>query len=88
MKLYVVDATEDNIEKLRRICSENGWDIRVMDKMGRPKANHPVSEVLDAYRQEGTIRGAARLLNLPPGTVHGILRREGVLTNKERCARH
>lgn len=39
----------------------------------------PVQKVLDAFRRYGSVRGAARALGLPPGTLWHRLKEAGVL---------
>lgn len=78
MKVYATGSS-DEISRLEMICRQNGWQFKSMSRIGRPRVNYYVENVLDAYKTAGTIRGAARLLSMPPGTVQGILRREGIL---------
>lgn len=47
--------------------------------LGRPRRQIDVEKVYDAYRRHRTVRGAARELGLPPGTVWDRLKQMGVL---------
>ena len=79
MKLYVVGAANDEIAEPAAVCEARSWEMRVLGRMGRPRSKDPVPKVLDAYEKEGSVRGAASVLSMPPGTVHRILRRTGVI---------
>lgn len=83
MKLYLVGGSEEEIKRVQRFCQENGWGFRVVNRIGRPKANYPVQKVLDAYERVQSIRGAANLLSIPPGTVYGILKRAGIIGKRK-----
>jgi hypothetical protein len=81
-KVYAVGAfSQAELGNLRDFCQQNGWSFSVAKAFGRPTRNIDVEKVLDAFEKAGTIRGTARLLSLPPGTVQGILRRAGVLSH-------
>jgi len=80
MKLYVVGASKKELAEVERVCLANGWSYRLMDVIGRRKTSYPVQNVLDAYSKTGTIRGAAQITNVSPGTVRRILIGEGILT--------
>ena len=51
--------------------------------LGRPKRAIDLEKLSDAYRATGTIRGAARVVGIPPGTARdrlvdvGMLKTEG-----------
>ena len=80
MKIYVVGASKEEIAEVEKVCSAHGWSHRLMDIIGRRKNSYPVQNILDAYGKTGTIRGAAQIVHISPGTVRRILIREGVLT--------
>lgn len=65
---------------MKIICEKCGAEITV-NGLGRKRVLASVFIVLDAYKQYGSVRAVARKLNLPPGTVWGYLKREGVLKN-------
>jgi hypothetical protein len=79
------NGSGDQLERLALLCRRNGWEFKALaGNIGRPRHNHLVKNVLDAYKDAGTVRGAARLLSMPPGTVHGILKREGIPINSKK----
>ena len=59
-------------------CPHCGGKVTVKGG-GRPKGDYSVKNVLDAYRLCGSVRAAARKLEMPPGTVWHILKNEGVI---------
>ena len=50
--------------------------------IGRPKRAIDVEKLSDAYRYTGTIRGAARVVGIPPGTARDRLVDMGMLEGK------
>ena len=79
MKVYAVDGSGRDVTQLKKICKQNGWQMRVMRGIGRPRVEYPVQEVLNAYRELKKIRAVARRLNINPGPVYRILKEAGVL---------
>ena len=47
--------------------------------VGRPRRDVPLDALADAYRLAGSVRGAARALDIPPGTAWDRLRELGML---------
>lgn len=84
MKIYAVGASEEELARLREFCLKNGWDFVQARRFGRPSRDYPVQKVLDAFRQHKNIRATARLLEISPGTVQRILRKQGVLQERNR----
>lgn len=83
MKVYVTDGIDADIGKLEEYCRLNGWEIKLIHRIGRPRMNHDVKKVMNAYECEGTVRGAARRLDLNPGAVWRILEQEGILKRNQ-----
>ena len=79
MKVYIVGGSEEEIQKVERICQENGWEFRLMGRIGRPPVDYPVQKVLDAYGEAGSIRGTAKIVGLSPGSVQRVLKCAGAL---------
>ena len=79
MKIYVLGGSEKEIRRITDLCLENGWEIRAMSRIGRPRADYPVQKVLDAYGKYKTVRATARILDISPGAVSRILKRVGAL---------
>lgn len=84
MKIYAVGGSEKEVVRLRTLCLENGWDFMQAHRLGRPKRNYPVQNVLDAFGCHKSIRATARILEISPGTVQRILKRQGVLEESNR----
>lgn len=82
MKVYAVAGKSEDVKTLTAFCQENGWSLKVMNSFGRPRDGHPVDLVFDAFRAAPSIRAAARKLNMPPATVHSILKKGGCLGGK------
>ena len=59
-------------------CPYCGKSVLV-NGLGRKKGNYNVQNVLDTYHLYGSIRAAARKLDIPPGTVWHILKDNGAL---------
>ena len=76
MRVYIVGGSEYDIAEISRICRENGWDFKTARPFGRPRINIPVQKVLDIYRSQNNIRATARKLNLSPGTVQRVVKKE------------
>lgn len=74
---------QDALEELREYCLLHSLHMAVSEKpkgtKGRPRRQIPVEKIYDAYRRHNTVRGAARELDLPPGTVWDRLRDLGVV---------
>ena len=70
-------------EDLEAFCQSKGLKITAskgrLHVGGRPRVDVAVNKLLDAYEREKTVRGAARILGLNPGTVWNRLREVGVL---------
>ena len=79
MKVYATRGCEKEITELKEICSQKGWKFKAMNRIGRPKGNHSVKKVLNAYSKVGKIRAVARMLDMNPGTVYRILKEHGAL---------
>ena len=75
-------AREERVIMTKITCPNCGTKI-VINVNGRKRKDISVLNVYDAYEAHGGIRPAARQLGLPPGTVHTILKREGLLRVKE-----
>jgi hypothetical protein len=56
---------------------EDGDEVRRSYR--RPKTKVDVGKLLDAYRECGSVGGAARVVWCKPGTAHDRLREAGVL---------
>lgn len=59
-------------------CPHCGKPI-VIEGLGRKKGNYDVQNVLDAFEAHGTIRAAARALDMPSGTVWHVLKDNGAI---------
>jgi len=79
VNVYVTNGTEKEVTELRRFCKQNGWVVRVMRGIGRPRVEYPVQEILNTYRELKKIRATARRLGINPGPVYRILKEAGVL---------
>jgi hypothetical protein len=79
VKIYVTRGTQKEISELRRLCDQNGWEIKLMNRLGRPRVSYDVQKVLNAYRELKKIRATARRLQMNPGPVYRILKEAGVL---------
>ena len=79
MKVYIIDGSEEAIQKIAGLCQENGWHFKLMGRIGRPPVDYPVQKVLDAYGETRSIRGAAKIVGLSPGSVQRVLKRAGAL---------
>jgi len=79
MKVYVTEGSEEETTELRKICIQNGWEMKPMNRLGRPKIGYDVQKVLNAYRELKKIRATARRLGMNPGPVYRILKEAGVL---------
>lgn len=79
VKILIVGGSEVEIATVERICLQNGWEFRVVSRIGRPMSDHPVQNVLDAYQRIGTVRGVARILDISAPTVSRILKQAGVM---------
>lgn len=77
MKLYAVDGTEEELNCLRNLCLEKGWDFKLAIGFGRKRKEYPVQKVMDAYCQGKSIRAISRMFSLSPGSVQRIVRHEG-----------
>jgi len=73
IKVYRVGGSEQEVTKLEEFCSQNGWEMKEMGRIGRPGKGYPVQKILDTFQTQGTIRGTARALGIPPGTVGNIV---------------
>ena len=82
MIIYAVGGSEEEVAKLQHFCEGMGWDFRLTRRLGRPPANHPIQNVLDAYDRVLSIRGAAMSAGVSPGTAHRILRGAGKIGDK------
>ena len=74
MRVYVAGGSEEEIAMMKQICLENGWELKVVDRIGRPRADYPVQKVLDTYERVKIIRVTARMLDIPPAAVSRIVR--------------
>ena len=80
MKVYAVAGSQEDIKELIEVCRKKRWEINVVaGRIGRPKSNYSVENVLNAYRRLGKIRATARELKMNPGTVFRILKEHGAL---------
>jgi len=82
----------DELPALEKICHDHDLRIKVSKgpggTTGRPKRQVDVQKVVDALTRHGTVRGAARELGLPPGTVWNYLDRQGLLPRQTKNPRH
>ena len=78
MKILIVCGSEEEIATVKGLWIQNGWAFRVASRMGRPRSNYPVRNVLDTFRKVGTIRGVSRKLGISAPTVSRILKEAGV----------
>ena len=79
MNVYVTNGTEKEVSELGRFCKQNGWVVRVMRGIGRPRVEYSVQKVVNVYRELKQIRATARRLQMNPGPVYRILKEAGVL---------
>lgn len=78
-KVLAVGLMPPEQEKLARFCQENDLPMSVTSSLGRKKGDYPVHIVLDAFRRHKTVRAAARVAGISPGTTPRILRQAGKL---------
>lgn len=79
MKIYAIGGSGQEVGQLRKVCEENGWEMKPMNRLGRPRVSYDVQKVLNAYRELRIIRATARRLQMNPGPVYRILKEAGVL---------
>lgn len=79
MKVYATGGTQEEAIELRRFCDQKGWEMKLMDRLGRPGVSYDVQKVLNAYRELKKMRVTARGLGMNPGPVYRILKEAGVL---------
>jgi len=51
MKVYVTEGSEEETTELRKICIQKGWEMKLMNRLGRPTIGYDVQRVLNAYRE-------------------------------------
>lgn len=83
MKVYAVDGSGQDVIQLKEICQKNGWEMKVMRRIGRPRVEYPVQKVVNAYRELKKIRAVARRLGINPGPVYRILKEAEALEDEK-----
>ena len=73
MKIYVKDPDSPKFKDLRDFCEKRGITLHPMNGFGRPRIEVDVQKVMNAYRDKGTVRSAARIAGCSYGTAHRII---------------
>lgn len=79
MRVYATGGSEKETSELMKICSQKGWQFKAVNRIGRPKLEYSVKNVLNAYSEVRKVRAATRKLKMNPGTVYRILKEQRVL---------
>lgn len=76
------------LEELRAFCRLHGLRLTVSEAPGhppgRPKRHISVEKVYDAFTRHGSVRAAARELDIPPGTVWDRLHDAGLVPKQSK----
>ena len=79
MRIYAVGTVRE-LAELSEFCRANKWEfVPLKGAIGRPKVDHPVQKIMDAYQTTRTVRGVARMLDIPAPTVWRVLKQAGAL---------